>query len=499
MQQTLDRAHGISLRHLLAEGRFFGGNDIHVTSCSGDAAACRSGDLFVARVGVEDDGHNHVEEALQNGAVAVLAERHLSVNVPFCIVPNTHQAYGQVCQKLAGEPAETMQVVGVTGTNGKTTTNMLIASILQAGGQQVGVTSTIGHSDSYDVAPSQRSTPAPPELAHWLSRMAANGCSHAVMEVSSCGLAEHRLAGVRLDAAVLTNLRRDHVGFHGSVLNYRKIKTRLFHYLKPGGYAVVNVDDPGSRFALSKLDCPVITVAMNEDAEIMATVVERHASEQTFLLEAGNETVPVRTRMIGDHHVANCLAAAAVGLVQGLDLTTVARGLESVERVPGRMDRVECGQAFNVFVDCADTADRLAVCLNSIRKVSRGRLFCVFSSDDEFRCEERPLLGRVAERASDVGVITSSGLPGAESLDSAHDILDGYERPARAHVIPTRTQAILWALGEAKPGDAVLIAGSQRACGWAAGSGLDDCHDTKIARSWLYNSANQAGDSLTLS
>ncbi|MFV1966569.1 MAG: Mur ligase family protein [Pirellulaceae bacterium] len=489
MPYTLDRAGSISLRQIFPDGHILGGSDVQVTSCSGEARACRPGDLFVALVGVDDDGHDQVRMACRRGATAILAERPLPVDVPVCVVPDTRIAYGRLCQRLAGDPGESLRVVGVTGTNGKTTTTMLITAVLDAAEQVVGVTSTLGHSDCLKVTPAARTTPNPPELADLLRRMSANGGSHAVVEVSSSGLAQHRLAGLPLDAAVLTNLRRDHLDLHGTVLNYRRAKCRLFSYLKPNGFAVINADDPGSRFALSQLQCPVVTVGMREQAEIMATVVERHSSEQTFLLIAGNETVPVRTRMVGDQHVSNCLAAAAVGLVMGIDLTTVARGLEVVERIPGRMDRIECGQTFGVYADCADTPDRLAVGLKTLRRTTQGRVMCVFSADDEQHKEERPLMGRLAEKAADLGVITSSWEGSADSAEAIHDVLDGYDRPARAHVIPDRAQAIAWVLSQAREGDSVLIAGGDRTEGMVDnGYGLS-CRDAEIARNWLYESS----------
>jgi UDP-N-acetylmuramoyl-L-alanyl-D-glutamate--2,6-diaminopimelate ligase len=195
--------------------------------------------------------------------------------------------------------------------------------------------------------------------------------------------------------------------------------------------------------------------------------------------------------MIGDHHVANCLSAAAVGLVMGIELTTIARGLEAVDQVPGRLNRIECGQPFAVYVDCADTADRLAVCLKTLRKVTQGRVFCVFGSDSDERHDERPLLGRVLERTAHMGIITDGCSGSANRLETIHDILDGYDRPARAHVIPTRAQAIEWALEQAKPGDAVLIAGSDRSCGVIGDGSGSLCRDTETARDWLYRSATE--------
>jgi len=489
MQPTLERAGRVSLRELIPQGRFFGTADIQFESCCGDALRCEPGDLFVAIDGHDGDGHDLYREAVQRGASAIIAERPLPVSVPVCVVPDTRECYGHICQLLAGRPANAMHVVGVTGTNGKTTTSMLIASILDAAAVRVGVISTLGRSDSAQTTPATRTTPVPPEMASWLKRMSTNGCSHAVLEVSSHALSQQYTAGLQFDAAVLTNLRRDHLDLHGSVMNYRKTKARLFEQLKADGFCVLNADDPGSQAILPKLNAPVITVGQREQAEIMATVLERYPSEQTFLLMAGNESVPVRTQMIGDHHISNCLAAAAVGLVMGLDLATVARGLEAVQRVPGRMERVECGQPFGVYVDSADNPDRLAIALKTLRKVTSGRVLCVFGTPEQRAVEDCPMMGRVVERAADLGVLTGGHIPRAEPLRALHDVLDGYDRPARAHLIPTRSQAIQWTLQQAKPGDGVLIAGEGRVGVASEMGGLATLGDYDIARAWLHETA----------
>lgn len=491
MQRSQKRQFGVSLNEQFPTAQTFGAEEIRVGSCCCNASQCREGDVYVALVDEDGDGHDAVCEAIRRGAVAVLSERYLPVDVPNYVVDDTRVAYGQLCQRLAGQPADGLQMIGVTGTNGKTTTSLLIASILEAAKQRVGVTSTLGYSDSVDNLPAHRTTPVAAEMASMLRRMQSNGCSHAVVELSSRGLAEQRTAGVQFDAAILTNLRRDHLDVHGSVKNYRRAKARLFEQLKPAGFAVVNVDDPGSQHLLPSLKCPVITVGQREPAEICAHVLERHASEQTFLLRAGNESIPVRTRMIGDTHVSNCLSAAAMGLVMGIDLPTIVRGLEAVQRIPSRLDRIECGQDFSVYVDCADTPDRLAVCLQTMRQVTRGRVLCVYSASDERPDDERPLLGRVAENAADLGIITNSTLHRDPSLRVAHDILDGYERPAKAHAVPSRMNAIQWALEKARPGDALLIAGGSRT-GWL-GEDTQGTDDFELARNWLHEFGDNPG------
>jgi UDP-N-acetylmuramoyl-L-alanyl-D-glutamate--2,6-diaminopimelate ligase len=235
-----------------------------------------------------------------------------------------------------------------------------------------------------------------------------------------------------------------------------------------------------------------MSVGLHHDADLAATVIERFASEQTFLLAAGHQTAAVRTRMIGDHHIMNCLQAAAVGLSLGIDLPTVVRGLEAVEQVPGRLERIECGQPFSVFVDRADTPDRLAVVLKTLRSARRGRVICVFGPSSRTPREERALMGRVVERGADLGVITSND-PGWETqVDVTNDVLDGYQRPARASFIPDRRRAIQWALAQAQAEDLVLVAGKGETNGQDLGDRRLPFDDREEAKSWLYAAASDS-------
>jgi len=485
MPQTVCSPGGLRLRDVFPRGRAYGADDIAVRSCCSDWQRCRDGDLFVALNEADADGHEDAHQAIARGASAVLAERPLALAAPVYVVDDTRAAYGTVCQALAGWPSRQMRTIGVTGTAGKTITAMLLAGVFKAAGARVGMTGSLGYCDSVDAEAAGPTTPRPPQLARWMARMTANGCSHAIVEASSESLVRRELTGVQFDAAVLTNVRRDHLDLHGSLLNYRKAKARLFEHLKPGGFAVVNADDPASKLLLGKLTCPLMTVALDGPAEVSATLIERHRSEQTFLLNAGSESVPVRTTLIGNQHIYNCLIAAAVGLVEGIDLPTIARGLETVDYVPGRLERLECGQSFGVFVDQARTPDTLAGLLRTLRQVTTGQLYCVFGAEGECRQEVRPLLGRTVERLADLGVITSDNPRSERPLHVIHDILDGYDDPAAAHVMPNRTAAIGWVLSRARPGDCVLIAG--RGCNdqQQIGSQVHRLDDREVATAWL--------------
>ncbi len=475
----------VSLNDLFPHHRPSMGRDLRITSCTSDPRRCREGALYVAVQTADDDGHDHVAQALRRGAVAVVAERRLPIEAPVLVVPDTREAYGWVCHHLADRPSQHLQTIGVTGTNGKTTVSLLIESILKAAGERTGVLCDLSWEPGVKRPVSGDAVPSAALLAQSLSRIHRSGRSHAVVETSSRMLAGRHTAGLELDAAVLTNVRRDHLDWHGSVSNYHRAKARLFAHLKPRGFLVANADDPASRHLMRRVSHPVLTFGMRMPAELTATLVDRCAGEQTFLLTAGDQTVAVQTTMFGDHHIYNCLAAAGAGLMMGIDLTTVARGLEALTWLPGRMQSICCGQPFGVYVDDARTPDALAVTLKALRNVTAGRVICVFGADGAADPMNRPLMGRVVERAAHLGIITNDNPRDQSPLQIAHDIIDGYERPARSHILPDRAEAIRWALAEAERGDAVLIAGKGDRQYQIVGRQRLAFDDRDVARQWL--------------
>ncbi len=487
MPETAFCARGISLRQLLPEASIFGADDITVQNCTADSRTCQEGDAFVALVGGHVDGHDYVSEAIERGASAILTERYLpTAGVPICVVPDSRIALGKLSQAVAGDPSQRLKVIGVTGTNGKTTTCWLIASVLEAAGFRAGLTSTIANSDGAAVESSDMTTPSAPQLAQWLSRMVANDCTHAVMEVSSHALAQSRVAGIDFDAACVTNVRRDHLDFHNTLQNYHDAKARLLKQVSPEGFVVVNADDPVAHNFLSLTDRPALSIGMENEAQLTATLIDRQLSEQTFLLHAGNDNVPVRTRIIGDQHIYNCLTAAAVGLLYGLELPDIVRGLERLEKVPGRMERIECGQRFGVFVDYAHTPEALEAVLRSLRALTAGRLICVFGAGGERDRGKRPLMAKAVESAADVAVVTDDN-PRREDPAKIHrEILRGFDSLDAIVVKPDRAEAIAWALDQAVAGDCVLIAGKGHEEHQVIGTNRRWFDDREIARQWLY-------------
>jgi UDP-N-acetylmuramoyl-L-alanyl-D-glutamate--2,6-diaminopimelate ligase len=487
MQAWNNLAGGVRLRELLSDAEFLGAADVLVGACASDSRRVEPGWLFAALPGSRGDGRAFLAEALAAGCGAVLAEPPVPpLPVPVCLVPNAREAYGRICQALAGDPSRTLKLVGITGTNGKTTTACLIASVLSEAGGPVGLLGTLGYFDGHSLEEAPWTTPPAEKLAELLRRMVLGGCSHAVMEVSSHALAQWRVAGCRFDAACVTNVTRDHLDYHGSLGDYRLAKSRLLEHLAPEGFAVVNADDPTSVGYLRRFDGPALSIGIRAAAEITGTLVEQFPSEQTFLLTAGTDTIPVRTRMIGTHHVYNCLVAAAVGLAYGIELPAVVRGLESVQSVPGRLERIECGQPFGVFVDFAHTPDALGQVLAALGEVTAGRLLCVFGAGGERDRAKRPLMGRAVEQGADSIIVTSDNPRREDPQQIADDILAGMRRREAARVILDREEAIHTALGAAQPGDTVLIAGKGHEDRQIVGEAAVPFDDRQIARDWLY-------------
>ncbi|MBS0210016.1 MAG: UDP-N-acetylmuramoyl-L-alanyl-D-glutamate--2,6-diaminopimelate ligase [Planctomycetes bacterium] len=479
--------HGIALRQVLPEAELFGADEIRVSSCCADSRQVRPGDLFVALSGVERDGHDFVADAVARGAAAVLAERPIQVDVPVACVADARRAYGHLCQALVGNPSQRLKVIGVTGTNGKTTTTHLIAGVLRAAGQYPAVLGTLGYSDGVEFEAARWTTPPAPVLAAWMARAEAAGCTHVVMEVSSHALEQSRVAGVEFDVVAVTNVRHDHLDYHQTLSAYRAAKARLFEQLGPSGVVVLNVEDDVCReMYLPRVDGPALTVALDRAAELNAVAVESCLSEQTFLLQIGSESVPVRTRLIGRHNIENCLVAAAVGLAYGVSTPDVVRGLESVDRLAGRLEPIVCGQSFGVYVDYAHTPDALAGVLDALREMTSGRVLCVFGAGGRRDRSKRPLMARAVELRADLAIVTSDNPRDESQRRIVADIMRGFAMPEAVHVIDDRAAAICYALQQAREGDVVLIAGKGHEEYQELADGQIDFDDRQVARDWLY-------------
>jgi UDP-N-acetylmuramoyl-L-alanyl-D-glutamate--2,6-diaminopimelate ligase len=480
---------GIVLRHVLAaELRGDCPSDLRVTSCTSDWRQVQPGDVFVAVTGDETDGHDHTAEAAQRGAIAVICEQPVPVfAIPQIIVADSRAAYGTICQALVGNPSRGMKVIGVTGTHGKTSVARLLSAILREAGHTVGTLDSYGYWDGVEDRPAADGAMTPPSLARSLAEMAAIGATHAVVEISSRDLAQQTFAGVTLDGAIITQVGSGDLNLHGSVENYRQAIRSILELLSDEGVAILNADCPASVQILNDVVRPVLTFGMKGSSEISATVIEQYINEQTFLLAAGDDSVGVRTEIVGDHHIYNCLAAATTALTYGIEPTIIARGLESVDRLPGRMERVMCGQGYAVLVDSADSPEALRNCLRAARQVTSGRVICVFGTADDCDASQLPAIGRVIGAMSDAAAITNGGPADLGSHRTCLTVRSGFADTSKAQVILDRREAIQWALAEARDGDTVVIAGMGAVPHSPIGAEAALANDSEIVRDTLHS------------
>lgn len=398
-------------------------------------------------------------------------------------VKDPQALYGRACQALFDEPAKKLKMIAITGTSGKTSTSYIIAGMLAESGEPVGLIGSLGVYDGRTLLPMRETPPSPYEMAELLDQMVEHGCTHVIVEVSSRSIEEERIAGIAFDAVCLTNIRRDHLDLHKTVDLYRRTKMRIFNYAKPEALVVCNPDDRVTHAVLHLIQQPTMTIGMHpEEAMVTGMRVEQTKAEQTFYIIAGSVAIPVRTKIIGNEHIYNCLTAAALGISWGIDLKTVVRGIERVEHIPGRLERIDCGQPFGVFVDNANTPESLAAVLKTLREVTEGTLYCVLSAPEDHDRSKRPLMGRTAESLSDRVIVTVNR--DESDGDGINDILQGMENPSRnVQRVFRRCDAITWALSNASPEDAVLIVGSDLA---PEADPEEIVSDRQFVRHWLY-------------
>lgn len=452
----------VSLRRLLPSASFIGCADVVANDAADHSADCNDQTVFAALPGAAHHGIQFVHEAVARGAVAILSDRPLpNIPVPQCIVADARSAYAELCHALYAYPSWRLGMVGVTGTNGKTTTTWLTRAMLRRAGYPTGLLGTIEYSDSIDRAPAILTTPDSKTLAGWLSQMTDRRARFAAIELSSHALEQRRCSGTLLDVAVVTNVTQDHFDYHGDAAAYLAAKARILSMLKRGGLVVLNADDAGSLSLADRVPATaqLCTFGIDRPAQLTAERIRASRDGCTFVLQYGAERVEARTALVGRHNVSNCLAAAAAGLHVGLSLAAVAEGIESLAAVPGRLERIECGQPFAVYVDYAHTPHALQRTLAAVRELTSGRVLCVFGAGGDRDRGKRPLMGRAAALA-DVVVVTSDNPRSEDPQSIIEQILAGLPREeCQVHVDVHRERAIAWALKQAQPGDSVVIAG----------------------------------------
>lgn len=438
--------------------------DVRVTSVTEDSRQACPGSVFVARAGTKTDGARFIADAAARGAVAVVAGQTLpDCPLPAVVVPDAGAAGSVLAHLLYRQPSRSMRVIGVTGTNGKTTTAYLVRHLLNSVGKACGMIGTVEIDDG---GPNPRvadmTTPAAAEVANLMARMVGNGCAACAVETSSHALHQGRVAGLHFAAGAFTNLTGDHLDYHGDMDAYAAAKALLFERLGPDAVAIVNADSPWAHRMTQRCPARVITFGMKEWADYAARDIATTAAGTSFVLVGPDGQAEVRMRLIGRHNVENALAAAsACAETFGVTVHQMAAGLRTATGAPGRLQRVEIDSPFTVLVDYAHTDDALRNVLSSLKPVCRGTLRVVFGCGGDRDRTKRPRMAAVACELADAVYVTSDN-PRTENPRAIIDqILAGVPAGDRAKVRadPDRRAAIEQAIADAAPGDIVLIAG----------------------------------------
>lgn len=454
------------------------GEDVAITSIAYDSRRVTPGALFVAIPGFHVDGHAFIEQAVAAGAAAVVVRRDRAADiaplpVPALAVEDTRVALSAVAAAFYDHPGRALRVIGVTGTDGKTTTTYLISALLESAGRSTGLIGTVEYKvgAQWRANDSRQTTPEAPEVQALLAEMRAAGVSHAIVESSSHGLALRKLDHCAYDVAVVTNVGADHLELHGTPDAYLEAKGRLFALLdepvgKPGPrLGVVNADDPRSAAHMrGRTRSPMIAYGIDAPADVRADQVRLDAAGASFDLVTPGGRSAVRLPLPGRFNVANALAAAAVALGEGLSPQAIAEGLAGAQGPPGRMERIDAGQPFSVVVDYAHTGPAFEKVLTVLRGVTAGRLIAVFGCAGGRSPERRPGMGGAAARLADFSVLTNEDPHEEDPEQILADIAAAMRAAGRQEgrdflTVADRRAAIRTAFAHARPGDLVLLAG----------------------------------------
>ena len=495
---TLDELVG-SLESRLEVMERRGDQRVVITGVTDDSRAVGPGALFVAVKGERVDGHDYLDAAVKQGAGAVVIQHGGPVPLPTIRVKNSRRVIGLLGAHFHGYPTSKLRVVGVTGTNGKTTTTYVCKSLLESCGRRVGLVGTVAYLVGNEIIPASHTTPGAIELQGLFARMVAAGLDGVIMEVSSHALALDRTAGAEFDVAVFTNLTQDHLDFHGTMEEYFRAKLRLFSGLGLEGRkagekrAIVNLDDPRGDAVRAACSVPVWTYGIRKEADLQAHDVSLTPRGTTFRLNTPKGSIAIENNLVGEHNVYNLLAAIGVVLHEGMTLEQIQAGIADVSNVPGRFERVEAGQDFTVVVDYAHTDDALARLLTAAQALRTGRIITVFGCGGDRDRTKRPKMGRVAVRFSDVVVLTSDNPRTEDPAGILAEVEVGVkealkERPEVDYaLVADRRLAIEHAIREARTGDIVLIAGKGHEDYQIIGTRKFHFDDREVAREAIHN------------
>ena len=457
---------------LLPNAKVQGKTNFNIEALAHDSRLVVPGTLFVCLSGFHNDGHKHIMQAYTQGAVAVIVEKDVE-NIPqgltVITVAATRDAIKMIAPYFFDYPSRKLRLIGVTGTNGKTTTTYLLRSILQEAGFKVGIIGTIQNSIGQRVVPTKNTTPDVIDLQSLLAEMVASGMDYVVMEVSSHALALERVTGCEFDIGIFTNMTRDHLDFHVTFENYLAAKTKLFQSLdavgnyKNGKVAIINTDDGAADFIISNTACRIITYGINTDADLKAEHAEIQATGTTFDIVGSLDHITLQLKITGLFNVYNVLSAVGAALAEGINGQIIKTALEKFQSVPGRFELVNIGQPFSVIVDYAHTPDGLENILKTAQQIAKRRIIVVFGCGGDRDKTKRPIMGKLAAEYGNI-VIATSDNPRSEDPETILNEIEigvklGLSTGKIYEKISDRRQAIARALEMAESNDIVIIAG----------------------------------------
>ncbi|MFK7693822.1 UDP-N-acetylmuramoyl-L-alanyl-D-glutamate--2,6-diaminopimelate ligase [Paenibacillus sp. HJGM_3] len=488
----------------MPDARVQGDVNVEITGISMHSQHVRPGDLFVCVPGIpglQEDRHPYAGAAARAGAVAIVAERDVDAEVPVIRVPSARLAMAMMAAHLNGHPSRSLKLIGVTGTNGKTTTCHMIEAILAHAGHRTGLMGNLGTKIGSESQETKINTQDPPQLQANLRRMRDDSVEYAVMEASSQGLHMSRVQACSFRAAVFTNLTQDHLDYHGTMEAYLDAKAILFRQLgsepgptsesSPKPYAVLNADDPASVYLRRQTagHVEVRTYGFAEEADVRAAEVELTAQGTRFELQSWKGSFPIVLPMVGRFNVSNALAAITVALMEDVPLPVIREGMERFSGVPGRMEIIDAGQPYLVLADYAHSPDGLEKALSTLREFARGKVLTVFGCGGQRDRAKRPVMGEVVARYSDIVVATSDNPRKEDPHQILADIEEGFRNAGYTayELIENRRDAIGRAIRLAAPGDIVLIAGKGHETYQIGPEGtvhFDDREEARIAMLW---------------
>ena len=425
-----------------------------------DSRKVSKGDAFVCVTGFKTDGHNYVESAIKSGATVIFCERELEnidESVTVIQFENTRKALAHISAEYYGRPSERMNVIGVTGTNGKTTTTFLVKSVLDKIGHKTGIIGTIENRIGDRIIATERTTPESLELQELFKTMADEGCQDVVMEVSSHALDLHRVDDIRFNVGIFTNLTQDHLDYHVTMENYKKAKGLLFERCLA---SVVNIDDEAGEYMVSVSKGKVITFAIDKNADLKAEDIHISADGVEFKLEYDGKEYPVSLNTPGKFSIYNALGAIGACILMGIDMDTIISGLKENKGVNGRFQTVRSKRGFNAIVDYAHTPDGLENILKTAKEFVKGRIITVFGCGGDRDRTKRPIMGEIAGIYSDYCIITSDNPRTEDPAQILDDVEPGTKKSGCDYTkIVDRGEAIKYAIDMAKEGDVVIVAG----------------------------------------